>query len=233
MRITSLLAAAAAAVVFALPSGAATLSGVFEIDIYSYDSGGSSSKAAATLANVSANAGNFAGTITYRGALDFRIDTRRGPEGGTPLITQFLDTGSGSYTVDQGDISGLILSSGGGSNDPRFGQTTLFDIVARSLDTPFTRGFSGEIAHDDGITVLQDGRVIAGYSRPTWERRTSYSFDGNEFRLLYTSANGDPSLLEVGAAPAPIPLPAPALMLLTACCGLGLLARWRTVATPS
>lgn len=227
MRIKSFVAVAATVMSFAVSAAAAPLSGLFEIDIYNYNSGGKSGNAAATEGNVNARAGDFVGTILYDGALDFRIDTRRGAEGGTPLITQFLDTGTGSYSVDTGDISGLFLSSGGGSGDPKFGTTTLFDIVAVSLDMPFRKSFFGDINHDDGMTLLQNGSVIAGYSKPTSERTTSYNFGGGDFRLIYASANGDPSLLEVNTNVAPVPLPAPALMLLTACGALGWAARRR------
>ncbi|MEM8959590.1 MAG: hypothetical protein AAGC86_17460 [Pseudomonadota bacterium] len=228
MGIKSFVAVATTAIVFAVSASAAPLSGLFEIDIYNYESGGKSSNAAATVDNVAGRSGDFVGTIIYDGALFLRSDTRGGAAGGTPLITQFLDTGTGSYSVDNGDISGLFLSSGGGSGDPKFGTTTLFDIVAISLDMPYRGAFEGVIHHDDGMTLLEDGAVVAGYSKPTSERKTNYMFGGGDFRLVYTSANGDPSLLEVHASPvAPVPLPAPALMLLTACGALGWAARRR------
>ncbi|MCV6598308.1 MAG: VPLPA-CTERM sorting domain-containing protein [Mangrovicoccus sp.] len=226
MRLFSVAAIAAALVSISVSANAAPLSGLFKIDIYNYDSMGKGANAAATKENVAARAKDIVARIIYRGALDFRIDTRKGDAGGSPLITEFLDTGTGGYNVKKGSLKGLVLSSGGGSSDPRFGITTLFDISARFLPRELQKGFEGSITHDDGMSLYEDGELVVGYGKPTAERVTDYSFGSGDFRLVYASANGDPSILEVDAkGVAPVPLPAPALLLVVACGALGVTAR--------
>lgn len=216
----TLTRAAAAAILLALPVAghAAPLSGTFEIDVYNYTAGGSSSNAGATVANVDTL--TLSDTFTWDGALDFRIDTRNGPEAGAPTIAAFLGTGTGSATGLDATVGGLTLSTGGGSGDANFGTTTIFDIVATSFDAPLTAAFDGVITHDDGITLLEDGAAIAQKAAPTSETTTTFSFGGGEFRLIYASANGDPSILEVSGTPAPIPLPAGIWLLGAAMAGL-------------
>jgi hypothetical protein len=191
---------------------AATVSGTFIIDIYNYDAGHNSAEASATDANIASH--TKLTTITYTGALDFKTDTASG----APSIAEFLNTGSGSYTVPVGvDLSSIVLSEGSGSGaSQQFGTTTLFDIKATAFNAIIDG--TGNISHDDGITFFDDGTPTASSAGPTTQIITPFTFDGGSFRLIYAAANGDPSVLHVEGTV--VPLPATALLLLSGLAGL-------------
>jgi hypothetical protein len=190
---------------------AATVSGTFMIDIYNYDAGHNSAEASATDANITSH--TKLTTITYTGALDFKTDTASG----APSIAEFLNTGSGSYTVPVGvDLSSYTLSRGAGSGDNQFGTTTLFDIKATAFNAIVSG--TGMISHDDGMTFFDDNVETASSAGPTTQITTPFTFDGGSFRLIYAAANGDPSVLHVEGTV--VPLPATALLLLSGLAGL-------------
>lgn len=207
-------------------NSSATTAGKFSLKIYNFDAGGSSANAAATVANVDAQAlaGSLVFNGSYTGDLDFFLDTRNGPAGGAPTIADFLATGNGSATGFSGaDFNDLILSDGAGSGDPVFGTTTFFDFTA-----DITSALYGDVTHDDGISLLDDGVTVASSAPPTTVKDTPYAFNGGAFRLIYAAANGDPSVLKVDVAA--VPLPATLFLMLGALGGLGAMSRRRRAA---
>lgn len=207
--ITKLASVSALAVgLLASPASAVILNGTFNMDIYTFDAGGSNPAAAATAANITAvdgAVGTVKNTITYIGDLNFATF------GGNPTIEEFLNTGGGAF-----DPTGLnILMTAGG-----FTTTTLFDITASQLAS-----FSGSVEHDDGISVFQDGAIIADSSAPTTEITTTFDFVGPaDFRLIYSAANGNPEVLQVTNV---VPVPAALPLMASALIGLGLIGRRR------
>lgn len=168
---------------------AATVDGIVNIDIYTYDAGGSSANAAATVANLTGK--TLTAQVTYEGLFDWFTD---GPN--TTTVDQFLNSSSvGSYVLNAGSTSGLLTTGG-------FNTTTLFDFTGYSATA-----FSGTIRHDDGISFYDDGALItpASAANPTTPVDTAYSFDGGDFRLIYAAANGNPEQLLVTASEVPIP----------------------------
>ena len=175
LRYTTAIALAAIAIGGA--ASAATLNGTFNIDIYNYDAGGSSAAAAATAANVAVH-GPATVSVIYTGDLNFSTT------GGGSSIQDFLDSGGG--TIIGPDLSAYALSAGS------FGTTTLFDITFNAA-----AGISGTISHDDGISLYNNGFVVADSSNPTVEIDTDYSLSAGSVRLIYSAANGDPEILNV------------------------------------
>lgn len=229
MKMKHLLAGVVTAAAMAGSASAATLNssatttGKFHLNIYNFDAGGDANAAAATVANIDAQqlAGTRVFTGTYTGDLDFFLDT----PGGAPTIAEFLATGGGSSIgFSHADFNDLILSDGAGSSDPVFGTTTFFDFTA-----DISSGLYGDITHDDGISLLDDGVTVASSAPPTTVKTTSYGFNGGAFRLIYAAANGDPSVLNVDVQA--VPLPASALLLVGALGGLGFVSRRRRAAT--
>jgi len=204
-----------------LPAVAAPLNATFMIDFYNFDAAGVRDDTFASEANL---VGRTAiDTFTYTGPLDFRIDTRSGPDGGVPSVADFFATGGGILSGLDVDLSTYDLSSGGGSGDPSWGRTTILDITAT-----ISASYGGDIVHDDGITLFADGVVIAAAAGPTPEKTTSFFYDGSDWRLIYAAANGDPSILEVdGPTPNPIPVPPAGLLLMAGVGGLTLVTRRR------
>ncbi|WP_340109984.1 VPLPA-CTERM sorting domain-containing protein [Pikeienuella sp. HZG-20] len=227
MNIKSLAAAAVLAAAAMVGSASAatlnssvTTTGKFNLKIYNFDAGGSAANAAATVANVDAqaSAGKLVFNGTYTGNLDFFLDT----PGGAPTIAEFLATSGGSYVgFSNANFNNLILSEGAGSSSPVFRTTTFFDFTAEITD-----GLYGTVTHDDGISVLDDGVTVASSAPPTTVKDTDYAFNGGAFRLIYAAANGDPSVLKVAA----VPLPATLFLMLGALGGLGAMSRRRRVA---
>ncbi|QIE54075.1 VPLPA-CTERM sorting domain-containing protein [Pikeienuella piscinae] len=189
----------------------------FSIDIYNFDANGIEADAAATAANVGAQ--TLLETVSYSGPLDFSVDAANG----LSTIGDFFASGSGSVSGLSAGVAGLTLSSGAGSSSAVFRTTTFLDITAN-----FASGFYGDIMHDDGISLFDDGILVTAASAqpPTTQITTAYSFDGGAFRLIYAAANGDPSVLNVSQ----VPLPATALLLVGAIGGLGFVSRRRRAA---
>ncbi|MGY6695277.1 MAG: hypothetical protein ACXIUW_04510 [Roseinatronobacter sp.] len=248
MRLKSFILAGVVAVsgTFAATNADALfLSGTFNIDIYNYDAGGVRANAAATQTNINTFGGAATFTsITYTGALDFRITNTAGSA--TTTIADFLSSGSagaGGFDADQlGATGGLMLSSGQGTGDAgataAFRTTTLFKITFESFSDVNIDNLSQiiSITHDDGFTMT-DGTGTVGnttdgiFGGPTGIITTtinpllSGSVPANAFSLIYAAANGDPSVLEVNV----VPLPA-ALWLLLGVSGALVAAKRRSVA---
>ncbi|MEM9248414.1 MAG: hypothetical protein AAGB05_06910 [Pseudomonadota bacterium] len=225
-RLKVALGAALTVATLATPAISAPLNATFTIDIYNFDAGGNSN-------NTFADAQNLVGrtildTITYEGTLDFRVATRNSPAGGTPSIQFFFDSAADQTGITSSlngvDLSTVDLSSGDGSGTPSFRTTTILDIRAT-----IPLSFGGDIVHDDGISVYDDGVLVTAVNsrQPTTERTTSFFFDGGDFRLIYAAANGDPSILEVAGPPPVIPLPPAGMLLIAGVGGLTLLTRRR------
>jgi hypothetical protein len=184
-------------------ASAATLSGTFTIDIYNFNSGGNSANAVATEANVTAHAGDLVKTIVYTGDLDFSSTGNN-----NTTIADFLDSGNGTY-----DDTGLV----GITQSQKNYQATTIYVITRDN---YTHGLSGIIEHDDGISVYDDGALVADSSDPTVEIETAFNFNGGDFKLIYSAANGNPEVLRVDVVPVP-----PAIALFgSGLLGLGMLA---------
>ena len=213
--------AAVLTVGLSVPAVAAPLNATFTIDFYNFDAGGVRNATFASEANLVGR--TVIDTFTYTGPLDFRIDTRKGPDGGIPSVADFFATGGGTLSGLDVDLAAFDLSSGAGSKDPEWGRTTILDITAS-----ITASYGGKIVHDDGITLFADGDVIAASAGPTSEKTTSFFYEGSQWRLIYAAANGDPSILEVdGPTPNPIPIPPAGLLLIAGVGGLTLVTRRR------
>jgi hypothetical protein len=207
MTFKDLVVAAGVAVAGATAGQAAVLSGSFNIDIYNYDSEGSSAKSDAILGNAAQGGYDqykaLTG-VTYTGGLDFFRDND------PSTVGEFLASGGGTVTGLTAPAEDWILSSGaGGGPNPdasggpgSFRWTTLFVITPT---TPFDSGFYGEIVHDDGIGLYENGELVtpSGKTEPTSIVTTPYRLEGGDFKLVYVAANGDPSKLEVSAVPLP------------------------------
>jgi len=207
---------ASGALALALSTGAAsaaTLNGTFTINIYQ--------TLLATSAESDATVGNlrpleFLETITYIGDLAFATFGND-----TTTIGQWLATGTGTVTGLSLGTAGLQQSKAN-INDGT-ATTTFYDIVAS-----FTSAFNSSIDHDDGISVFDDGNLIASSAAPTNVTTTAANgFNGGTWRLIYAATNSDPSVLNVTTTP--IPVPAAGFLLIGALGGLAFLRRRRTV----
>ncbi|WP_262386594.1 hypothetical protein ROLI_027780 [Roseobacter fucihabitans] len=223
MKLTAIAAAAVVSFAAFLPAAqAATLSGMFEVQVVNFDAGGSSTGARADRTNFDAR---FAAadntrkaTFTYNGALDFFIPNPTNQD--LEKIADFF--GSNATGVVSGldaGVAGLRLSN------PTFRTTTLF-----SFTEVFSNAFDTRVTHDDGFTIYDDTVELIGFANPTGIRTTprtgTINFTGGEFNLIYSAANGNPSkLLVEGEGISAVPLPASALLLLGAMGGFGVAAR--------
>lgn len=216
-----LSAAALAAVMSVGAASAATLSGLFTVDIVNATNMNFAQSTASPSAFDTAwtnAASSSKGTITYDGALDFSTTN---PNDST-TIAQWLGTGGGL-------VSGLVSSLGDltlSHPDINSGtaQTTFFRFTLAALGAS---DFS--ILHDDGISVLDDGTVIGSSANPTVAITTDVNgFNGGQFGLIYVATNGNPSKLTVDASP--VPLPATGLLLLGGLGGIAALKRRKKAA---
>lgn len=200
MRLTTLAAAIAAAMTFAGAAGAATLNGLFNVQVAQI-TGANSSESEATVANLifALTSGDF-DVFTYDGVLDF--GTFDGNDGTT--IASWLATGGGA--VSGLDIGGLTLSEPSIGNGTA--RTTFFVFRTTGLGpADFT------VDHDDGMAIFDDGLRIGGFVGPNTQRTTAVTgFDGGQFDLLYVATNGDPSVLRVDVSPVPVPASLPLLL---------------------
>lgn len=219
MNIRKIALASALALGTALPASAATLNGVFTIEIYNFsDTPGDST--VVTQTNSAATPANFAAqtldaTVTYTGDIFFGIPSGNS---GSTTIDNFLKSAGGNYSIDSSliDLTNTLLSQG------NYTTTTFFKIMGS-----FASAVEGVITHDDGITLVGNS-VTGGVSAPpTSAKTTDFTAGAGDFTLFYAAANGNPSILKVDATP--IPLPAGGVLLLTALGGLAI-ARRRTQA---
>lgn len=225
----TILAAATALALTSFVSGAqaATLSGVFEVQVVNFDAGGSRSGARADRTNFdtrfAAADASRKDTFTYKGSLDFFIANPTNED--LENISDFLNSnGAGTVSDLDAGVAGLRLSN------PQFRTTTLF-----SFTEVFSNAFDTRVTHDDGFTIYDDGAELIGFANPTGIRTTpttgTVNFSGGEFNLVYSAANGNPSkLLVEGEGIAAVPLPASAFLLLGAMGGLGAVSRRRAKA---
>ncbi len=214
-------------VAFALaaPAAAATLNGTFDISIYQRDNT-NATQAAATQANLIA-ATAFE-TITYTGDLSFGTFLNSGPTEDDTTIGSWLASGGGIVSGLSLLTAGRQLSTDDINTTPATARTTYFDIVGI-----FSQGFDSVIAHDDGISVFDDGSEIANSQAPTNVRNTNVGgFNGGQFRIIYAATNGDPSVLRVTGdnLPSTVPVPAALPLLLVGLGGFAALRRRRAKA---
>ena len=204
---TTFIGAIIATVMMSGASQAATfLQGNFALEIGNFNAGGSAGNAQANEATLIEE---YEATGFYNGALDFNIGAGNSA---STTIGDFLNSGSGTFTGFDQAVLDLTLST------PTFQDTTIFSFVANFAD-----GFSGSVLHDDGVSVLDDGTVVAASTAPTIAITTGFGFDGGDFNLIYVAANGNPSILEVEVSPVPVPAALP--LFLAGFGGLGLMAR--------
>jgi hypothetical protein len=189
---------------------ASVVSGTFSVDIYNYNAGGSSANAAATELNVSTYSGSFVKSITYTGALDFETT------GSSNTILDFLESGSGTVSDSTG-LNTIVASTGSGSGDSEFQTTTLYVFTWNgALD-------DGSILHDDGISLFNgDGSLATPSSAaaPTSQTTTVFGAVAGNLKLIYSSANGNPEVLQVTGTPSAVPIPAAAWLFAPGVLGL-------------
>ncbi len=210
----TLVSAAIIAVTVTGAASAATLNGIFSVDIY-HRTGANTAQSAANEANLAGS--TFLQTITYKGDLDFKTNN-----GNLSTIGDWLATGfNGVVTGLNALTAGTQLSASNINNGSAV--TTFFDFTAT-----FLSGFDSIIRHDDGITVFDDGTQLATSANPTTVIDTIVNgFDGGTFRLIYAATNNDPSILKVTGdnLPAPVPLPAGMPLILAGLGGLAMLRK--------
>jgi hypothetical protein len=211
-----LAAAAIAAVTLAGTASAATLSGIFNVQVVNVQGVFGNQSEATTgdfAAALSGSTSNTFDVFTYSGALDFR---QADNQNDSTTISQWLGTGSGSVTDLDTTVGGLQMSSP--DIDAGTATTTFFLFTLANLG-------AGDflITHDDGMAVFDNGLRIGGFEGPNSERTTEVlGFSGGQFDLLYVATNGDPSILEVEMTPVPVPAALPMLLM-----GMGGLAFMR------
>ena len=156
--------------------------------------------------------------FTYSGVLDFGNSS-----GTSATISSFL----GSDSVSDLDLAFGNLQYSKGSIGNGTATTTFYLFEGLSA---FTAG-TFDIAHDDGVLVLDDGVALGGNAGPTGEIGTSVSgFDGGFVSFLYVSTNSDPSVLRVNSDVSPVPVPAGVVLMGTALAGFGAMRRRRKAA---
>lgn len=210
----ALIAAFAAATLFAGAANAALINGTFTVTAYNVTNL-NSAESQATAANfAAAGAGTLGGgaadgsvistdTFTYTGDLAFSTSV-----GSSTQIDEWLATGGGTLTGLDTTFGDLQQSKGSISSTPGSATSTfyLFELVAPLGATDF------RIIHDDGIAVydgvIAEANLVGGNVGPTSEKTTDvFGYGGPDFTLLYVATNSDPSILNVSAIPLPAGLP--------------------------
>lgn len=184
-------------------AGAATMTGTFDINVYTYNAGGSAPNASATVANLVGK--TLTANVTYTGDIDFMTN------GNSTTLADFLGSGTGSYVVNSGSVAGQMTAGG-------FGTTSLFDITST-----ITGSYKAVATHDDGLSVYNNGSLVADSSYPTSAIPTPFNLTSGSLRMIYSAANGNPEQLNVQLSP--VPVPAGGILLLSALGGVAALRR--------
>lgn len=205
MKLRLVTAAIAASIAFAGAAGAATLNGLFSVQVAQI-TGANSSQSEATAANFGAAlAGGVSDVFTYNGDLSFATSNSND----STTIASWLATGTpGGVSGLDSTIGALQLSKPNINSNPGSATTTFFLFTLAPLNAA---DFS--ITHDDGIALFDDDTRIGGFNGPNGQRTTAVNgFDGGQFDLLYVATNGDPSILKVDMTPVPVPASLPLLL---------------------
>ena len=175
-------------------AGATPINSTFTINIWQGEGGGSIGSAGvqALPTNPLVAPGNSLGSYTYTGAIDFN-------DGGTNNILSFLLSAGGSIAEDTSVLASHQLSTGG------FHLTTVMQFLGYT-----GTGISGNIGHDDGISLFQGGSnvVPTSASAPTSLDYTDFSLATGNFGLWYVEANSLPAHLTMNVTHAEVPEPA-------------------------
>jgi hypothetical protein len=204
---------------------AASLSGVFNVDIRHLDPADDIASQA-TRANF--NALTSLDTILYTGNIDFETKVGSGTTIGSWLNSGVTRTGPGaSVTGLDPATANTQQSKGNVFANPGNGKSTFY-----LFSSTFANAFDLTFKHDDGIAVFDDGVLLGDRVGPTALKTTQINgFDGGLLEILYVASNSDPSILHATASttpvPAPVPLPAAAWLLLSGIGGLAAMARRR------
>lgn len=192
MRILKSALVAMSVLGFTAGASATPINGTFTIKVW--QGTGSGAKAApqeqALPTNPLNDNNNLLGIYDFSGAINFSA--------GTNNILDFLSSSHGSLGAETGytlDSLNKKLSQG------NFSLTTLMEISGS------TGAITGNIGHDDGVSLYQHGVNVlpASAAAPTSLKYTDYSLNSGDFNLWYVEANGLPANLTMNASSVPEP----------------------------